>query len=151
MEAAKLNVILQRGKVDTFKIEFANGWIELKQQLTVKDRSLVNQSTVTGKIVARSGNEEEVEMGALALGNSQIQTLVQAIVAWGGAAFCTFDHAHEGKGGAAHEHQPLDLTVENICVVPDAVSEVLLDEINKRNPRGSRASGNPTNGAAGKS
>ncbi len=148
MEAAKLTVVMQRGKIDTFKVEFANGWVELKSQLNVKDRSLVQESTISGKITTTG--DEKVEMGSLALGNSNIQTLIQAIRAWGGAAFCTFDHVHEGKGGAGHEHQPLELTVENICVIPDPVAEILLDAINERNPRGVRNSKNPGNGAAGK-
>ena len=89
-------------------------------------------------------------MGSLALGNSVIQTLVQAVVNWGGPAFCTTDHSDDPvKEG--HRCQPIALTPQNIAIMNDGPAQVLSREITNRNPVAKAGSKDPTNGSEPKS
>lgn len=145
---AEEELILEH-KIKTFRVAFGRTWVECKASLTIGDRAAINQSTVTGKIVSRSG--QETEFGQLSLGNSVLQTLVQAIVNWGGPAFCTTDHA-EIPVTPGHRCEPIPITVKNIDKIKDTPAQKILAEINRRNPQPNTGNtANPTNGSAPKS
>jgi len=102
------------------------GWVDLRPKLSVGDRSLINQATVTGKITTRRG-DKALELGQLQLGASYTQTLIQAIVDWGGPAF-------EG----------VPCIPENIIKLADDVGKELAAVIEDLNPDPEEGSSNPT-------
>lgn len=116
-------VLLQRpgAKVPTHTERFGDSWVILRKFQTIGDRSAIQQATVTGKIIAKTGTDE-VEMGELKLGAAPLQTLIQHVMDWGGPAFCREDHAVEtGTGQMA-----LEVPVGHVCT-PTPITPLLLD------------------------
>jgi hypothetical protein len=140
--------VLQR-KTKLFRVHIGkSSWVDAKAKFSIGDRAAIQQSTVTGKIVTRQG--QEVELGSLSLGNSVIQTLIQSVMNWGGPAFCRTDHSDDPvKEG--HRCEPVALTPENLAIMSEPAAQKVLTEVNRRNPAPVADSANPTNGSERKS
>lgn len=143
-------VLLDRGgKAQVHTEHFGDSWVKFRKFKTIHDTSVIQQSTVTGKIVASNTKDGQVEMGELALGAAPLQTLIQMIIAWGGPAFCQEDHSDD-EGNLVvplgHECVPLPLEPVYLNAMLNGPGQVILNKIEQFNPTGN-PKGNPTNGS----
>ncbi len=119
--------IQRSADVPTFQHKFANGdWVELKSAFRIGDRDSINSRMVSPE---QKLNQETGEMeytGGVKVDTSlaNVATLMQAIIAWGGADFT------DDKTG-----EPFEITMENVAGLSEEDATALIAAIDGRNPK----------------
>lgn len=114
----------------TIRHDLGDGnWVELRRDMSMQARALIMQAMTRVSMDSAGKPQADFDVAA---GN--IETLRQAIVAWGGPGFCAHDHETLGgphdETGASNGCHPVPVDREHVELLTEEIGTQLIAAIN---------------------